>query len=156
MQLKSKMISRLNQNQQQALLQFIKFGLVGGLNTGISYCITNACYYLFGLNKDFSNFVAWVITVFISLLLNRRFVFAQAGNEKQPFWKSLIKVYAAYSVSFLFITFLTALEEDVLGIPHYLAQLINIPISIPINFLLNKFWAYRSGKTALQTSEQEI
>jgi len=154
--LKNRILSRLNQNQQLALIQFIKFGLVGGLNTGISYGITNACFYLFGMNKDLSNFIAWVITVFISLMLNRRFVFVQSDSEKQPFWKSLIKVYAAYSVSFLFITFLTALEEDVLGIPHYLAQLINIPISIPINFFLNKFWAYRSHKNALQTSEQEI
>ncbi|MDY4170537.1 MAG: GtrA family protein [[Ruminococcus] gnavus] len=30
-----------------------------------------------------------------------------------------------------------------LGMSKYLAPLINLVISVPINFLLNKFWAYK-------------
>jgi putative flippase GtrA len=86
-----------------------------------------------------------VVTVFISYLLNSRFVFSQAGKEKPNFWKSLFKVYLSYIVTgLIIIPLLTFLQEDVLGFPHYLATIINIPISVPINFLLNKYFAYRN------------
>jgi len=124
------------------MIQFIKFGIVGAINTVLSYAITNGCYYLLHWHAQVSNIVAFTITVFISFLLNGKFVFNQ-DEEKRSFWKSLLKVYASYSITGLFLTAgLLYVEEQIFGIPHYIATLMNLVVTIPINFLLNKFWAY--------------
>lgn len=125
--------------------QFIKFGIVGALNTVLSYIITNLSFYVLHLHAQLSNIIAFIITVFISFILNGKYVFKA---EKQNFWHSLIKVYASYSITGLFLTaILIYVEEEVFGIPHYIATLMNLVITIPINFILNKYWAYKDNKT---------
>ena len=125
------------------IIQFIKFGMVGAINTVLSYGITNLGYYVLNLHEQICNVIAFVITVFISFLLNSKFVFNK-GNEKIHFWKSLLKVYASYSITGLFLTaILLHIEENIFGIPHYIATFMNLIITIPVNFILNKFWAYK-------------
>ena len=131
------------ENLKKAIIQFIKFGTVGAINTVLSYAITNGAYYLLHLHEQISNIIAFVITVFISFMLNGRFVFTE-NKEERNFWQSLLKVYASYSITGVFLTaILLYIEEELLGIPHYIATLMNLVVTIPINFLLNKFWAYK-------------
>lgn len=124
--------------------QFIKFGLVGGINTVLSYAITNIGFYVLKLNTQISNLIAFVITVFISFILNDKFVFNEDKKEEKSFVRRLAKVYASYSITGLFLTaVLLYVEETKLGIPHYIATLMNLVITIPANFILNKFWAFK-------------
>ena len=126
------------------MLQFVGFGLIGLLNTVLSYGITNVCYYAFGLHEQISNLFAFLITVLISYLLNSRFVFEK---DKQPWYMALAKVYASYAFTELILMgVLLFIEERLFGIPHYIATFVNLIITVPINFLLNKFWAYRKRK----------
>lgn len=134
------------ENLKKAIIQFIKFGTVGAINTVLSYAITNGAYYLLHLHEQISNIIAFVITVFISFMLNGRFVFTE-NKEERSFWKSLLKVYASYSITGVFLTaILLYIEEELLGIPHYIATLMNLVVTIPLNFILNKFWAYKEKK----------
>ncbi len=129
-----------------ALIQFIKFGMVGGINTILSYVIVNGMYYWMGINEQIGNITGFVITVFISYILNGKFVFKE-GAEKQPFLKGLVKVYISYSFTGLFLTaVLLYVETHMLHIPLYISTFANLIITVPVNFLLNKFWAYRTGK----------
>ncbi len=133
-------------NIKDIIIQFVKFGMVGAVNTVLSYIITNGCYYIIHLHEQISNIIAFVITVFISFILNGKFVFKEQ-SEKRSFWKSLLKVYVSYSITGLFLnSILLYLEEQLLGIPHYIATLMNLIVTIPINFILNKFWAYNDKK----------
>ncbi len=136
------------ENFKKGIIQFIKFGTVGAINTVLSYAITNGAYYLLHLHEQISNIIAFVITVFISFMLNGRFVFTE-NKEERNFWKSLLKVYASYSITGVFLTaILLYIEEELLGIPHYIATLMNLLVTIPLNFILNKFWAYKEkGKS---------
>lgn len=133
---------------KETIVQFIKFGTVGAINTVLSYAITNGAYYLLHLHEQISNIIAFVITVFISFMLNGKFVFTE-NKEERNFWKSLLKVYASYSITGVFLTaILLYIEEELLGIPHYIATLMNLVVTIPLNFILNKFWAYKEkGKS---------
>lgn len=128
---------------KKLIIQFIKFGTVGAINTVLSYAITNGAYYLLHLHEQISNLIAFVITVFISFMLNGKFVFTE-NKEERNFWKSLLKVYASYSITGVFLTaILLYIEEELIGIPHYIATLMNLVVTIPVNFILNKFWAYK-------------
>lgn len=137
------MINKILHNN--TIMQFLKFGIVGGLNTVLSYLIYLAGVRL-GLHYAAANFVAFVITVFISYMLNGNFVFKEEGNQRFDF-KTLMKVYASYSVTSLFLaTILLWFEVDVLGLPEEIGPVINLFITVPVNFLFNKFWAYRKKK----------
>ena len=129
------------------VIQFMKFGMVGAINTILSYGITNGMYYLFHLNEQMSNIIAFTITVFISFMLNIKFVFNvnnEKNNDTKNWIKSLLKVYISYSITGLFLTAgLLYLEEQIFKIPHYIATLMNLVVTIPVNFILNKFWAYK-------------
>lgn len=131
---------------KKLIVQFIKFGTVGAINTVLSYAITNGAYYLLHLDAQVSNIIAFVITVYISFVLNGKFVFKENKKERN-YCKSLLKVYASYSITGLFLTaILLHVEEKILEIPHYIATLMNLIVTIPLNFILNKFWAYKEKK----------
>lgn len=122
--------------------QFIKFGMVGLLNTMLAYIINNGCYYLLNLNEQISNIIAFIITVFISYILNNKYVFN--SNRNKSFLKGLLKVYMSYFITGILITgILLYYEVRVLLIPNYIASLLNLIITVPLNFILNKFWAFK-------------
>lgn len=124
------------------MLQFIKFGMVGATNTLISYSI----YYialLAGLHYQIGNFLAYVITVFISFMINGNWVFKKKDGEERGFWKPLFKVYISYGVTSLLLNaVLLYIQIDLFNMPKQIAPIINLVITIPLNFLLNKYWAF--------------
>ena len=137
-------IERIFQKLPPSLRQFLKFGMVGAGNTVLSYLITNACYYGFHLHEQICNLISFVITVLISYLLNSRFVFRQQDGNRQPWYRALAKVYASYALTELVLMgILLFIQERLLGIPHFIATFLNLCITVPLNFVLNKFWAYR-------------
>ena len=107
-------------------------------------------------------------------------MFRQDENaEKRVWWKVLIKTYISYSITGLFLTALLLwLWLDVINLGSHigglcdwlagiglkfqpedlaasLAPLLNMFITIPLNFVINKFWAYRQKKPAAENPEQE-
>lgn len=151
-----------------ALWQFIKFGMVGAFNTVLNYLIYNFCYYVFHSGVHIANAVGFVISVLSAFLLQSKFVFRQDENaEKRVWWKVLIKTFISYSFTGLLLTeLLLLLWINVIDLGQYLggvcewlagfgisfepqdlaaslAPLLNMVITIPLNFVINKFWAYR-------------
>ena len=128
---------------KDTIIQFIKFGIVGAINTILSYAITNAGYYCLHLHEQICNIIAFTITVFISFVLNSKYVFGKEKEQKKSV-KTLIKVYISYAITGLFLTaLLLYIEEQQMGIDHYIATFVNLVITVPLNFVLNKFWVYK-------------
>lgn len=129
------------ENFKTVLIQFTKFGIIGISNTLIS----TAVYYLFiWINTDLyfiGNVMGWIVSVFNSFYWNNRFVFK---NSEFSRWKKLFRTYLAYGGSFVIGSFLLVLQVRVLGISEWLAPWINMIVTIPLNFLLNKFWAFKA------------
>lgn len=130
----------INKIKTEGFIQFIKFGMVGALNTVLSYLINNGCYYFLHLHEQICNIIAFIITVTISYFLNNKYVF----NGGKYNIKSYLKVVVSYSFTGLFLSaVLLHVEERIFGIPNFIATFMNLVITIPVNFLLNKFWAFR-------------
>ena len=128
--------------KKETIIQFIKFGFVGGINTVLSYVIYYVLCIILGFNYLLSQGIAWFITVFISYVLNNIMTFSDGGSTNWSI-KNLVKVYISYSVTGLFLaTFLSWIWVDVLSIEKAFAPIINLFFTIPLNFLLNKYWAY--------------
>lgn len=119
--------------------QFIKFGLVGVSNTLLSLAIY---YALVAVNVDIliANTVAFIISVLNAYYWNNKYVFTKTS---QGHLKALLRTYIAYGSTFLLSTLLLYLMVNQLGISKYVAPLINLCLTIPLNFLINKLWAFK-------------
>jgi putative flippase GtrA len=58
----------------------VRFALVGATNTVVNFAVLNFCFYALKFNRYVAAFVATVIAVAISFVLNRSFVFASHGR----------------------------------------------------------------------------
>lgn len=128
---------------KQSLLQFIKFGIVGVSNTLISLMVYyivlwfNADWYLAG------NVAGWVISVANAFFWNERYVFVQQQRDFRSTLKRIGKTYLSYGATFVLSTVLLYLEVDMWHWSAVIAPVVNLMITIPLNFLLNKFWAFK-------------
>lgn len=146
------------EEQWDSLLQFVKFGLVGVWNTVFSYAINVGCLLAFqkmgvlgtaNLDMYVANTIAFILSVLVSFLLNSKFVFTLEEGQSRNFWKALFKSYLSYGFTGIILNNVLAyLWVDILGISKFIAPLISLVIAIPINFLMNKLWAFKtdSGK----------
>ncbi len=133
------------------LFQFVKFGIVGISNTVISYIIfllVLLSFQYFGAfaKTDYliGQFCGFVVSVLWSFTLNRRFVFSD-GEEKSPWFRALLKTYASYALTGLIISpGISALCVEFLRIPKVIAPIISLLITVPLNFILNKYWAFKT------------
>lgn len=132
------------------VIQFVKFGIVGLSNTVVSY-VLNVLVLLalqpFEVKWDFvaGNMVAFVLSVLWSFYWNNRLVFKAQNGEKRSIWRTLMKTYIAYGFTGIILNnVLSLLWISVLGISKYIAPLLNLVLSVPLNFIINKFWAFKA------------
>ena len=137
---------RISDNQWKEFLQFVKFGLVGLSNTVISY-LSYAILVWLGLFYLLSNVLAFIISVLNSFYWNNKYVFKLGKNESRSLLQSLAKTFVAYGFTGLVLSsFLLFLWVDLLHISQFVAPLINLIVTIPLNYLINKFWAFKKEK----------
>lgn len=140
--------------EKKTIMQFIKFGIVGVSNTVISYVIYVGGLMVFkelnilsDYNYLLAQMIAFILSVLWSFYWNNKKVFLQEEGKKRSIWKSLIKTYISYSFTGLFLnSILLFIWVNLLGISEFIAPLINLLISVPLNFIINKFWAFKDSK----------
>ena len=137
----------------EAFLQFVKFGIVGVSNTIISYVLYAGCLLIFrgigiltGIDYIVAQVIQFILSVLWSFYWNNKYVFELKKGEKRSLWKSLLKTYVSYSFTGLFLSsILLVLWVQILGISEFIAPIINLLISVPLNFIINKFWAFKKA-----------
>ncbi len=129
----------MKENIFQTFWQFMKFGIVGLSNTAISLGI----YYLFiWINRNLyliGNAVGFIVSVLNSYFWNSKFVF----KKKDEKVKTLVKTFLAYSTNLIIGTVLLYLFVEKLQISEVIAPLLNLIITVPLNFILNKCWVMK-------------
>jgi len=144
------------------LLQFIKFGIVGVSNTAISYGTEMLMYYCVLNKANLSDTVkiilvtavAFVLSVCNSYFWNNRYVFKSA--EKRTMKEHAVaffKMTACYAFTGLLLSPVIKIALTNKGIPFWIASLLTLIISVPLNYLLNKFWTF-SNKRNKSCSEE--
>lgn len=123
---------------RETAIQFVKFGIVGVSNTAIGL----GTYYLFlylGCHYMVANVLSWLISVFNAYFWNNRYVF-----KNEVAWiRALVKTYLSYGFSFLAGCLCLYALVEWMGISDKIAPLLTLLLTIPMNFLLNKFWTFR-------------
>ena len=139
-------------NQHAAFMQFVKFGIVGVSNTVISYVLYAATLLILQKADLFpktdylwAQIVAFILSVLWSFYWNNKMVFVTSEESERVWWKALIKTYISYSFTGLFLnSILLMLWVKICGMSEFVAPILNLLISVPLNFLINKFWAFKA------------
>lgn len=144
---------RIAEDKWNVFLQFIKFGIIGLSNTIISYVIYVVSLLLFQkynllpkIDYLIAQLIGFLISVLWSFCWNRKYVFTD-NKEQIPWGRALLKTYISYAFTGIFLnSALSVLWVELLKVPKIIAPIINLLISVPLNFILNKFWAFRKQK----------
>jgi len=147
----------MNASKLEVLDEFIKFCIVGASNTILSYAINILTIYIlnpFQLKWDFiaGNIVSFLLSVLWSFYWNNKYVFNQDKNEnikesKRNIFCKIIKMYLAYGITGIILcNILSYVWIAVFGISKIIAPIINLIISVPLNYVINKFWTFKSKK----------
>lgn len=134
---------KLSEEVWGKLCQFVKFGVVGVSNTLISYAVYAV---LVNLNWHYllANVAGFVVSVINAYYWSDRYVFKAQEGEGRVWWKAFLKTFISYAGTGLILNnILLVIWVDVAGIHEMLGPVINLFVTVPLNFLLNKYWAYR-------------
>ncbi len=125
------------------LLQFTKFGLVGCSNTILAY-ITFFIFVKLGVHYLIANAAGFVVGVLNAYFWSNKYVFkVKEGQRRKPL-KTLAKTFMAYGVTGIVLqSILLYVFVEYLGIGSLTAQVICLMITVPLNFILNKFWSFK-------------
>ena len=140
---------KLQEDIFDKFLQFVKFAVVGFSNVMVSYFFYLIFFGLFQIadilpNVDYliAQLIGYVLSIFWSFYWNRKYVFAQSADSVL-WYQALIKSFVAYSFTGVFLnSILSFLWVELMGMSKVIAPIINLVINVPINFVMNKFWAF--------------
>ena len=131
--------------------QFIKFGIIGISNTVISYLIYIVCLKIFQKFELFpvadylvSSVAAFLLSVLWSFYWNNKYTFKKEDGEERSIWRALFKIYVSYALTGLVLNnIFLYVWVDIIEISKDVAPVINLTVTVPLNFVLNKYWAFK-------------
>ena len=131
---------KLNRQQRMNIDQFIKFGVVGCSNAGISLVV----YYIFILiNPNLyivGNTLGYIAGIFNSFYWNKKVVFTDSAvDEKRAF----VRMFLCYGATYFLQSLLIFLFVEKIYISKLIAPIIVILIVTPVNFIINKIWSFK-------------
>lgn len=160
--------------------QFLKFGLVGVSNTLVNYLVYVVFVALgvHYVAANVLGFLISVLNAYF--WGSRFVFKEDKTKEKRVWWQVLLKTYASYALGLVLNTVLLILWVDLLNIGRYfgfvgeliggmsgifsflpaemdahrtselIGPVLNMFVTIPVNFAMNKFWAYRQKNAPAQ------
>lgn len=142
----------LSEKQKKDFFQFVKFGIIGLSNTVVSYVIYLGTLFFLQSNNilpkhDYliGNLTGFIVSVLWSFFWNRQYVFTPEKGKRVSLAQALIKTYISYAFTGLFLNgVLSVFWVEVAGIPKIYAPILNLLISVPLNYFMNKYWAFRA------------
>ena len=143
---------KISDEKIETFSQFIGFGLVGVTNTLISFVVFAALLSLFpyfnkGNNYIIANAISFFVSVTNSFVWNNLFVFKKKKDENRSLLFAYIKTVISYAGTGLVLSnIFLFIAVDYFGFNKFISNFVIIFVTIPINFLMNKFWAFKSSK----------
>jgi putative flippase GtrA len=123
-------------------LQLIRFGLVGASGFVVNLLVYALCVHALGIPYQVAAVLSWLVAVLNNFVLNRHWTFdASAGRLHFQ----ALRFFAVSLLAFLFGLLLLTVFVEAGGMAKVPAQAIAIVASMPLNFLGNKLWSFKTG-----------
>ncbi len=126
--------------ERPAVRQFMKFGIVGVMNTIIDYLIFSGLVYLFHVYFLIANVISFSVAVMNSYIFNRRWTF----RSDNPAWrKEATKFLAVNLIGLGLSEVLLSLFVHGFDLSKLLAKALAVVVVLCWNFVGTKLWAFR-------------
>lgn len=122
------------------MVQAIRFGIVGVLNTGITLAVIFVLMKGLGVHYALSNCIGYVVGFLNSFVLNKKWTFRSKGNVGVEG----VLFVAVFGVCYLMQLGALVLMKETIGITADYAQLLAMAVYTGFNFILNKLITFRN------------
>jgi putative flippase GtrA len=123
--------------------QFVRFVLVGILNTAWGYLLIFGFMYFFSLSPTLSNALGYAIGLISSYLLNRLYTFRSKNSKRSEFSRFLVVFGLAYGANYAALRALLSV-----GLNPYLSQLAAGIIYVLTSYLLGRAFVFKARRKA--------
>ncbi|MFA9376817.1 MAG: GtrA family protein [Lachnotalea sp.] len=134
---------QIKEEKWNGFMQFIKFGMVGVSNTFITI-VVNALLVSAGIHYQVSYFVGYLAGIINAFYWNNKYVFKEKEGEERSIMVAFIKCVMSYAGGYVCSCVLLFLFVKILGLSSYFAPILILFVTIPLNYVLNKKWAFKA------------
>lgn len=117
--------------------QFFKFGIVGFINTILTFLIYTFFWKL--TSPTIAMAIGYGLTTLLGLTINKKWVFKTSGNVT----KTAIKYYLTYIFTWCLTVLLTFLLSVHTSINAEIIPILTLVVTVPVNFILSKLWVFK-------------
>ncbi len=129
----------------EGLIQFVKFSLVGVLNSLVHFCIFIALYRVATLHYLASSAIGYFAGTINSYILNRRWTFS---SRQEKIKKEFTKFVLVNAVALLVNVGALRFFKENLGMSAEAGQVFAIGLSLGVNFLGNRYWTFKKYESS--------
>lgn len=120
---------------------FVKFGLVGAVNTLVGMGVIFIAWHFFGFGDLAANLLGYAVGFFCSYILNRLWTFSDRGEVWRSFWRFALVCAVAYAANLLVLFTMRSLMGPESFMPHVFGS---ITYTI-IGYAGSRYFAFRSA-----------
>lgn len=120
------------------MMQLLRYGVVGVLNSGIGYAVIFVCMGVFGWRPVTSNIAGYAVGIVISFVLNRNFTFRSIGAAGSELRRFLLIFALAYLANLAVLLVMVHWVEMAAG----WAQVVAGVVYFVLSFVLSKFYVF--------------
>ncbi|GIX41674.1 MAG: polysaccharide biosynthesis protein GtrA [Leptospiraceae bacterium] len=132
-------ITNLKNTFYRTTKQFVKFGIVGIINTIITLSIIFILSNYYDVHYIISNAIGYIAGFINSFIMNKFWTFKSKGNVfKESIW-FIIVFLISYGIQLIVLYYL----HGILNYNENLSQILSMIVYTVVNFLLNKFLTFR-------------
>jgi putative flippase GtrA len=90
----------MNISSQSPIIQFLKYAIVGVMNTLLTLVVIFVCKSVFGVNAYVSNAIGYLVGVINSFVWNRNWVFKSNGRFSRQAVHFIVGFFICYAIQF--------------------------------------------------------
>lgn len=120
----------------------IRFILVGGFNTVFAYLLFLLLYYFFPDHYNIDLTIQYIITINLSFITMRYYVFRGSGDIRVEYMKSASVYLLGFVFNYLTLNFFVIICR----INPAISQMFCIVLNAVLTFVLHKYYSFRNKK----------
>jgi len=121
------------------LLRFIRFVIVGAVNTATGYGFYVA-YLCLGIPYIIAGTMSFITGIFFNYFVSKRFVFGKPSHKN-----TFIYYFVLYGMLYFYSIPMLWFFVDICKLTAYMAGLVSLPINAIIAFILLRFFVFRTN-----------
>ena len=125
-----------------SVMRYLIFGVITTIINIVTYVL---CYNILNIPNLISNSIAWVISVLVAYLTNRKSVFNSNANTRREVFIEIIRFFVSRLATLVLDQAIMFITVDKFGWNSILMKIVSNIIVIIANFILSKLVVFKNG-----------